>query len=232
MLKKMLKFLGKGYKECGKGIISVPKMFLTETSRSIKNERAGELAGEILFWAPLSVVGFTLMTGLCLAGGVFITVGGVILLPISGVIDIGVMLSKLGSHGNASTQANDFSNPQENNTQQSTYAKVKSSLSEDNKSESVDLLNLYGSYTQAYIESFTSQPLHSDRIKHLQLSEEELKQLEDCFDSILGNVVDIPVRMNDHIYNLSTLEQILHKNCKDPFSNLTFTRRDIQPAQH
>lgn len=51
---------------------------------------------------------------------------------------------------------------------------------------------------------------------------------EECKDSIMESLCDIPVRLNGHLYDFSTLEK-LEKNI-DPLMRYPFEKRDIQPA--
>lgn len=240
MLKQMFKLLGKGYKACGECIIGVPMDYTGLWREAINSESATKLSTSTALF-PLAIVGTAVFGAFGLVGGTLVTAAGCVLVPVAGVVDIAKKINELKSNDNAPTTAENISN-----AQQSTHARViavlpqsgsESVLAQSGSESSVESLNQYTSYTQAYIDSIKNNPLHSDTIKNLELSPEELTLLADCVllancvDSITQNIIDIPVRMNDHIYELDTLEKILSNNSKDSFSNLTFKRRDIQPAR-
>lgn len=83
----------------------------------------------------------------------------------------------------------------------------------------------------AYLKLVSKEPKPSMMLAGITLSEEEGLQLEEYLDPITLEVIDIPVMLNENIYNLETLLDILNINSIDPLTTYTFTNRDIQPAR-
>lgn len=94
-----------------------------------------------------------------------------------------------------------------------------------------DELNHYSQYTRNYIESFNQTIPYSLQIEKLQLNEEEQLKLEPYLDPVTNNFIDIPVRLNEKLYDLSTLIICFHSNKMDPYNKIPFELRDIAPAR-
>jgi hypothetical protein len=84
-------------------------------------------------------------------------------------------------------------------------------------------------FTKDYLKGFNGKKSHSDIIKELQLSNEELSQFDDdCTDPITFLVMDRPVVLFDKVYDLST---ILTFNGKDPEKGYEFSPGHILPSR-
>jgi hypothetical protein len=92
-----------------------------------------------------------------------------------------------------------------------------------------NLLDDYSPATKAYIDSFKDKKQNTSRLKKLKLSDNDEKFLEDYLDPITANIINIPVMLNERLYDLDTLLMIQKKDKLDPFNKYEFTLRDIQP---
>jgi len=81
-------------------------------------------------------------------------------------------------------------------------------------------------YTKAYIETFKDKISPSDIVKEMNLTKDELAQLDNCYDKIVTNkMIDRPVMLFEKIYDFST---VMAFNGVVPFRNIPFIPRDIQ----
>lgn len=92
-------------------------------------------------------------------------------------------------------------------------------------------LDDYSPSTKAYLNSFKDKEKNTDVLKGLKLSEQEEQLLRNYCDPISLDVIDIPVILNEHLYDLDTLLEIQKKDKLDPLNRYEFTLRDIQPAR-
>lgn len=88
--------------------------------------------------------------------------------------------------------------------------------------------NNYSPSTKDYIESFKYNEKNTDLIKKLDLTMEEENLLEKYCDPITLDIINIPVILNERIYDLNTLLDIHKNNKEDPFNKYKFILRDIQ----
>jgi hypothetical protein len=91
-----------------------------------------------------------------------------------------------------------------------------------------DVLNTYSAAMKAYIDSFKDKKSFSTEIAELQLSEDEKKLLEKYCDAITYEFVNIPVMLEETLYDLSSIAGF---NNIDPFTKLEFTLREIRPGR-
>jgi hypothetical protein len=92
-------------------------------------------------------------------------------------------------------------------------------------------INDYSPSTKAYINSFKDKEKNIDALNGLQLSEDEEKLLENYCDPITADVINIPVILNERLYDLDTLIKIQQRDKLDPYTKYEFTLRDIQPSR-
>jgi hypothetical protein len=85
----------------------------------------------------------------------------------------------------------------------------------------------FNSYTMDYIQSFNEKVPYSTQIKDLHLTEEEELKFKNYLDPITHNYINIPVRLNERLYDLETLIKCFDENKKDPFNNITFKLEQI-----
>lgn len=127
------------------------------------------------------------------------------------------------------------------NTFTSTHSFIRSALPRDQGknvatvekpiAKQTDILNNYSPSMQAYLNSFQNKEKNTDKLKNISLSNAENELLEAYLDPISNEIINIPVQLNERLYDLDTLLDIQRKNKKDPFNNYEFTLRDIQPAR-
>ena len=115
----------------------------------------------------------------------------------------------------------------------SSHAAIRSTLQHEQKAneDHATPLDAFSRYTQDYVDNFNDKKSHTATIAAMKLTEEEVKLMEKHLDPITGEVMDIPVMLNEKVYNLLTLQEILARDRKDPFNRVEFTLRDIQPAR-
>lgn len=90
------------------------------------------------------------------------------------------------------------------------------------KTNEIPNIQKFTAYTQTYIQSFEQKIPYSEQIKHLRLTDKELLRFEEYLDPINMKIIDIPVKLNDHIYDLSTILRCYKAGHKDPFNNISF----------
>lgn len=107
---------------------------------------------------------------------------------------------------------------------------VKKRVSDDLNNITLYDLSQFSEYTKVYIQSFGRIEKNSSKIKRLALSQDEEKKLSKGIADILTKELpDIPVRLNEKLYDLSTLVQLPKK--EDPFTRLEFKLEHIVPAR-
>jgi hypothetical protein len=91
----------------------------------------------------------------------------------------------------------------------------------------------YAKPTEDYIKTFSGKDKHSEIIQEFTLNEDDKKELDKLSDPITYNIIDIPVRFNDNVYDLESLKNLPKTNGKrqDPLTNYQFELRDLQPAR-
>lgn len=99
------------------------------------------------------------------------------------------------------------------------------------KNHSKSILEEYTQYTRNYIESFHQTIPYSVQIENLGLSKKDRLKFEPHLDWITKNYINIPVRLNEKLYDLSTLIACYQKNKMDPHNNIPFELSNITPAR-
>lgn len=113
----------------------------------------------------------------------------------------------------------------------STHSLVLSTLSNNPSNTKSNSLNNYSQPTKAYIDSFKDKEKNTDMLKDLKLLEDEKNLFEKYSDPITNDVINIPVILNERLYDLNTLTEIQQRDKQDPFTRIEFFLRDIQPSR-
>lgn len=85
--------------------------------------------------------------------------------------------------------------------------------------------------TQTYIESFNTKESNKKILEKLDLSVKEINLLENYRDDISHEIMEIPVLLNERVYDFMTLRAIFENSKKDPFTGAIFYLSDITPAK-
>jgi hypothetical protein len=92
-------------------------------------------------------------------------------------------------------------------------------------------LSQFSEYTKAYIQGFKHIEKNSLKIEALNLTDEQENKLSDgLVDALTHEIPEIPVRLNERLYNLKTLVFDLTKKGEDPFTRFKFKLEHIMPA--
>lgn len=105
---------------------------------------------------------------------------------------------------------------------------LSSHAPEEKKTE--NKLNIFSKTTQAYVDGFKNKTSHVKAIEIASLSSDAF---EEYCDPISAEIMNIPVRVNGHVYDLETLTKLPERQDgtrEDPLSREEFYLRDIQPA--
>lgn len=86
-------------------------------------------------------------------------------------------------------------------------------------------------FTKRYIESFNGKKTHSQVIKELKLTDDELKLLDEFTDPITCDVADIPVGLDGKMYDLKTILDLLDRDSLVPDTRDKFVARDVGPLR-
>lgn len=92
-------------------------------------------------------------------------------------------------------------------------------------------LDDYSPAMKMYLNMFEGKEKNTEKLKGLQLSEDDERSLKNYLDPITFEVINIPVTLNECLYDLDTLLKIYHKDKKDPYNKQEFALRDIQTAR-
>lgn len=89
----------------------------------------------------------------------------------------------------------------------------------------------YTNKTQLYIDRFKlkTETNHSI-LANYPLEIEDKALLENYYDDVSHQMMDVPVVLHERVYDLKTLLSILEKDKKDPFTGVEFNLSDILPA--
>ena len=99
------------------------------------------------------------------------------------------------------------------------------------KKEILDKISSNDPFTQNYLETLIGTPKYSARLGELTKFEEET--LDKFMDPITSELIDIPVKLNEKLYDLKTLLQLLEKGngqANDPMTRLEFKYNNIHSA--
>lgn len=113
------------------------------------------------------------------------------------------------------------------------FSDLLSCVAPENKSTSGARYDLsaYSAATSDYISSLLEKPKLCDLLQDIQLTVDETELLQEFWDPITFEYINIPVMLNERVYDLDTLLRIFEKDRLDPFTHYKFILRDIQPAR-
>ncbi len=239
MLKKTARFFGKGIGYCG--IFCISPFLLVGMCCSDSNGRGTgssllKCLGCLFIPIAFVLIAFTLPLGLA---GMAISLAGLITIcPLAAVGDCFAAAFRACAASRRAAPARavhhhpayDIENPPPAPIRAEPASSHANIMRNSNIAENKPL-DAFSKYTQDYVDSFASKKSHSAMISEMKLTESEQKLLEKFCDPITGEIMDIPVILNERVYNLLTLQTILTGDKKDPFNRMEFSLRDIQSAR-
>lgn len=114
---------------------------------------------------------------------------------------------------------------------------LSQSQNDDSESQHEDnsgLLFTLSDITQSYVDSMSGRRKNSEILEDLQLTEDEEALFDDYKDPIILCVPNIPVTINEHLYDFEALIQLppdADGQLEEPLTKFKFYPRDIQPAR-
>lgn len=176
---------------------------------------------------PLVSTWYIFCVGTGVIGGSLIIAGGTAMLPLTILYDFVVL-----GHKQINTFIDLFNEEIPENPlpeiQERGFVESHVIVLKELKVSEVPKIQTFTSYTQDYIQSFEGKIPYSEQIKKLQLTDRELLRFEKYLDPVTHNIIDIPVKLNDHVYDLSTIYQLgCDKKLKDPFNNIPFELSEV-----
>lgn len=106
---------------------------------------------------------------------------------------------------------------------------------ENDEREESGLLFLLSPAMQEYVESFRDRRLNSEVVEEMQLTADEEGRFRDYLDPITLMVMDVPVRLEEDLFDLNSLLklQIDRDGARtNPLNRHKFYARDIQPCRN
>ncbi len=108
---------------------------------------------------------------------------------------------------------------------------TKKPVPENRNDISVFDLSKFTPYTKSYVEGFAHKTKNSFKIKALSLTaEEEEKLSKGLVDEITEYVPEIPVHLNERLYDLSTVINLFKEGGIDPYTRFPFTLEHVVAA--